>query len=267
MRNKLPRLYVAIGASVASLTLASTSASAINLTKVETMVQPSDWTKLGWAAEGRAGARGGADYEYAIGSNGAKSDNTGQIYRDWTNNGENVNWSLNWNGTIVSFMIGTKTISYDPIGNLSNFGGFSLETQAITELGKVDPGTKMFFSVTQANGTNILNDVSSTSIAPISGKDSEEIFFSSDESILSLAGIARMSWDTGDVNPNAKAARSRLYFKIRGFDTGDHSPDDSVSRVAVSVQSVPEPSSIVSTLVLGAFGVSSLMKRRQEYKV
>jgi hypothetical protein len=45
--------------------------------------------------EGRAGAAGFRDYEFAIGPLGANQQNTGQIYQDWTNNTA-VRWCLQW---------------------------------------------------------------------------------------------------------------------------------------------------------------------------
>lgn len=219
---------------------------AVTLTPVS---EPTGWTDLGWAAEGRAGATGFRDYEYAIGPDGAQADNTGQIYRDWAN-GEDVPWSLTWNGSTAAFTIGAETISYAPVGALSNvFDGFYLLTKSLTRDASVAPGTSMALSVAAVNGVGVA-PVSSVSTAPATGQDLDQFFFRSDTPISSLAGLARLTWDAGDPNPNANDARGAVTFKIRGFDaSGDN-------------QTVPEPGAIAALAALGIWGLGDRWRRR-----
>lgn len=54
--------------------LANLPAQAVTLTPASDLT---GWSDLGWAVEGRAGATGFRDYEYAIGPDGAQANNTG----------------------------------------------------------------------------------------------------------------------------------------------------------------------------------------------
>lgn len=231
-----------------SVLLASLPAQAVTLTPVS---DPTDWTDLGWAVEGRAGATGFRDYEYAIGPDGAQAGNTGQIYRDWTN-GEDVPWSLTWNGSTAAFTLGSQTISYAPVDAASNvFDGFYLLTRSLTRDASVAPGTSMALSVSSVNGAGI-TPVSSVSTAPAAGQDLDQFFFRSDTPISSLAGLARLSWELGAPNPNANDARGAVTFKLRGFDAiGDN-------------QTVPEPGAIAALAALGLWGLGDRWRRRAQ---
>lgn len=248
--NKLMTVSLGIGAGAA--TFALTSASALAITLTPTTPTP-DWTNLGWAAEGRAGAAGFEDYEFAIGPDGAQDNNTGQIYSDWTST-EDLAWSLDWDKITqkASFTVAGESISYsvsDPGSTF--FDGFYLLTRTQTQDGMVDPGTSMFLSVDRVNGEAIA-PVFSESVAPATSgtQDLNQFFFASDTEISSLGGIARLSWD--DLDPNGAAARSRVSFKIRGFDTGNRG-----STLPPS-ESVPEPAAILGLLGISAYLMGSV---------
>ncbi|MEB3279170.1 MAG: choice-of-anchor W domain-containing protein [Lyngbya sp.] len=245
--NQLMVVSATLGLTVGSLTLTQ-AASAVQLQPVTSL--PSDWSPLGWKVEGRAGAFGGADYEFAIGPNGAQADNTGQIYRDWENDVE-VNWFLSWDGTTASFSVDNfAPISYSVFPNSETvFEAFSLLTVAKTETGFVEPGTEIEVAVNQVNGIDV-EGIFSQSVAPNNGVDLNLLAWTSDTLISSLAGTARMSWNT--LNPNQAQARSRLDFQIVGFDINS-TPDTSI----------PEPSSVLSFLSLGVLGLGRLLTRNK----
>lgn len=236
-----------LGLTIGSFWLAE-SASAVQLKPLTSV--PSDLTPLGWKVEGRAGGLGGTDYEFAIGPNGAQADNTGQIYWDWEN-GVEVNWFLNWDGTTALFSVeNLAPISYSVFPpSEAVFDGFSLLTVAKTETGFVEPGTKIEVAVHQVNGIGV-EGIFSQSVAPNIGADLNQLSWASDTLISSLAGTARMSWNT--LNPNQAQARSRLDFQIVGFDINS-TPNTSI----------PEPSSVYSLLSFGVFAFGYLLTKNK----
>lgn len=239
---------LAAGASVLGLVLLSQPAAAIDLTFVhEGDAVPEGWTNLNWTVEGRAGAQGFADWEFAT-----KEDDVHttieQLEWDWQN-GQEVPWLLNWDGNTVSFTLGGQTIAfYQENPPAESLNGFYLWTRATTKSGTVDPGTKIFLEVNEVNGIAV-DPVSSLATAPV-GEGNTDItknYFASDTSITSLSGIANMSWLEGAVNPNLANARSRVGLKIEGF----------------SYASVPEPGTVTGIVAMGMFGVSSVLRRKQ----
>jgi len=239
---------LAAGASVLGLGLLSQPAAAIDLTFVhEGDAVPPGWTNLNWTVEGRAGAKGFADWEFST-----KEDDIhttiDQLEWNWQNDQE-VPWLLNWDGNTVSFTLGGETIAYyqeNPPAQSLN--GFYLWTRATTASGKVDPGTKIFLEVNEVNGIAV-DPVSSFATAPV-GEGNDDItknYFASDTSITSLSGIANMSWLEGSPNPNLANARSRVGLKIEGF----------------SYASVPEPGTVAGIVGIGLFGVSSALLRKK----
>lgn len=260
-KASLLAMSAALGVTAGSLGLAI-PAFAVQLTLVQDPLELSSWTDLGWKVEGRAGAPFGEDYEFAIGPNGAQANNTGQIYRDW-NNGEIVDWSFNWNGQTAKFILAGEEISYslsNPSPNI--FNAFSLLTNVDTNsynspaLGtkKVEEETQIDLIVKTLNGqdatdtSGILNSIFSSSIGQATeAKSLSQKFFSSPEAITSLTGTVKMSWL--NIDPNEIKARSRVSFQIQGYDFQGQS-------------SIPEPTSTLSLLAFGAFGVRSLIKRR-----
>ncbi|MGB3191698.1 MAG: choice-of-anchor W domain-containing protein [Limnoraphis sp.] len=223
-------------------------ANALKLEPITTV--PSDSTSLGWKLEGRAGVFGGADYEFAIGQNGAQADNTGQVYWDWENDVE-VNWFLNWDGTTALFSVeNIDPVSYSVFPNSDAvFEGFYLFTVAKTETGFVEPETEIEVAVNQVNGITV-DQIFSKSVAPSNGVDLNLLAWTSDTLISSLTGTARMRWNT--LNPNQAQARSRLDFQIVGFDL-DSTPKTSI----------PEPSSALSFLTLGVFALGRLWMKNK----
>ena len=233
---------------------------------------PPGFTKL-FEVEGRAGAPGGMDYEFAIGPFGADSNNTGQIYRDWTN-GEIIPFLLNWDGTSAIFSIGSESISFMPDVPV-DFTAWSILTKATTKTGKVDPGTRMEFLLRRArindNPSSILlgrnNNTFSSSIAPAmdGAQDLNEIFFTAPPSVTNInavSGLIRMSWGGGDLNPNQAAARSHVSFEFAGYG---ETPTTAlrVSRPSSQVVAVPEPQpiSLLGLITFGIIGTYSTLKR------
>jgi hypothetical protein len=240
MKISIISALTAVGCTAVSLSI-SAIATAVELTLLESA--PSDWTKLGWKAEGRAGAFEFEDYEFAIGPNGAQADNTGQIYLDW-DNGVDVNWQLDWDGSNILFTVGEETISYTaspPSGAV--FDGFSLLTNVKTEAGFVEPDTHLELTVNTVNAMSVDN-VFLESLAPETGSDLQKFYWESNEIISSLAGTTRLSWDS--LNPNVSRARSRVDFQIVGYDINADSTN------------IPEPATAAGLLTLG--GLMALLK-------
>lgn len=264
--SKTSLLVMSAALGVTAGTLGFTPAFAVQLKLVQDepyAPAPSGWVDLGWKVEGRAGAPLREDYEFAIGPNGAQANNTGQIYRDW-NDSEIVDWSFNWDGQMAKFTVGEEEISYSLLNPSPNiFNGFSLLTNVDTRsydapaLGtkRVEAGTQIDFIVKTLNGEDVtdtsgtVDSVFSSSIGQVAEAQSlNKKFFSSPEAITSLTGTVKMNWL--NINPNEIKARSRVTFQIQGYDFEGET-------------SIPEPTSVLSLLAFGAFGIGSLMKRRQ----
>lgn len=245
MKISIISALTAVGCTMASFSISSI-ATAVELSLVEST--PTDWIDLEWKAEGRAGAFEFEDYEFAIGPNGAQADNTGQIYRDWENGGD-VNWRLDWDGTTVLFTVGEETISYTastPSGAV--FDGFSLLTNVKTEAGFVEPDTHLELTVNTVNEMSVDN-VFLESIAPEMGADLQKFYWESNEIISSLAGTTRLSWNS--LNPNGSRARSRVDFQIVGYDINADSTH------------IPEPTTTAGLLTMGGLMALSKLKKPQ----
>jgi hypothetical protein len=249
----------AIGAILLSLTLISQPAKATNLSLVSTQdtpIPPAGWDDLGWIVEGRAGVKGKGDWEvklseYQYDPIAQKENHVNPLAGDtidWDwQNGVDVPWLLEWDGNKVKYTFGNKpTIDY-----VSNTGlpldAFYLWTRATTTTSPnlVGDGTEMLLKVTGvkevgATSFTIVSGVESSAVAPITNNVTNitKNWFVSDKPIAALQGIARMSWDLADPNPNQKNARSRVGFKIVGFDLEEST-------------SVPEPGVIFGLLAVG----------------
>lgn len=249
IHNKLVATTLAAGASVLGFGMLSQPAAAIDLTFVhEGDTVPEGWTNLNWTVEGRAGAKGFADWEFSTKEDDIHTT-VEQLQWNWQNDQE-VPWLLNWDGNTVSFTLGGQTIAfYQENPPAKSLDGFYLWTRATTKSGKVDPGTEILLNVNAVNGIAV-DPVSSSAIAP-PGEGNTDItknYFASDTSITSLSGIANMSWLEGSPNPNLENARSRVGLKIEGFSTST---------------SVPEPGTVAGIVAMGMFGVTSVLRRKK----
>ncbi|MEM1425655.1 MAG: choice-of-anchor W domain-containing protein [Cyanobacteria bacterium P01_H01_bin.130] len=239
----LSTLGLTAATALASL-MAVPAANAATLTSVSDFSERDTWDKL-FEVEGRAGGRG--DYEYAIGPEGANSENTGTIELDWIN-GEEVAWDLIWDGTTATFSIGGRSISYNSptLVGPNEFDGLYFLAQAKGAGSKISPGTEMFLAIEEINGM-VQTDLDARGVAPESGGNLQRFLFTSDMDITSLSGIARLSWDPDGVNPVAKRAAGRATFKIKGYDATD-------------TMDVPEPGMLLGLLAFG--GIGYLQKKR-----
>lgn len=256
-------MSVALGVALGSLGL-TIPASAIQIYKVtpQPTQTPPEWTNLGWKVEGRAGAdpKVGSsqdDYELAIGPNGAQADLVAQQNWQWENNVD-VDWSLNWDGSTVTYQFGNLApIAYQSSNSTNVFDGFYLLTKSQTLVKPndpktfVDPDTTIDFLVKTVNGEQVTdqfgNNLFSSATSPANGQMLTQPFFYSDEGITSMTGTVKMSWLNR--NPQVGNGRSYVDFQIRGFKTA---------------ASVPEPISTFSLLAFGAIGTASLLKRKQK---
>lgn len=249
VQNKLIATTFAAGASVLGFGLLSESALAIDLKFVQQGdAVPTDWINLNWTMEGRAGAKGVADWEFAT-----KEDDVhktvGQLNWDWQND-QQVPWTLKWDGHTVSFILDGQTIAfYQENPPAESFNGFYLWTRATTESGKVDPGTKILLEVNSVNGIDVDPVWSSATAPDVDGYTNiTKNYFASDTPITSVSGIANMSWLKGAVNPNVANARSRVGLKIEGF--------------SFPSTPVPEPSTGVGIVAIGLLGVGLRLWRK-----
>lgn len=249
---------ISLGIACLGFSLFSTPASAVNFTKFSDADVPSlsGWTDLGWKLEGRAGVKGYGDWEIGIGENIDPLTPTEQLTWDW-DNGETVNWELNWDGSTVNFTFDNRPeLSYtSTVDNSLNFDSFYLWTRATTKTGKVAPHTEIYLEVTEfqelgAVDFTKVSNIFSFATAPESSDETDitKNWFTSDREIAALKGIVRMSWDENAVNPNQARARSLVGFKIVGYD---NNPEPT---------SVPEPGIVLG--LLSVSGVALMQKRR-----
>lgn len=66
-----------------------------------------------------------------------------------------------------------------------------------------------------------------------------------------MSGFARMTWPDDGLNPPDERARDRVAFKIEGFYTAD-----------TDTEPVPEPTSVLGLLTLGAVAVARKSRRQ-----
>ncbi|MGB3401136.1 MAG: putative Ig domain-containing protein [Microcoleaceae cyanobacterium] len=196
---------------------ASSSAAPVTLTPVTNFSEigaiRANSTKL-WSVEGRGG--GISTYEFAIGPSGAQADLHEQAEHVWQN-GEDVPWSLEWQGDEVVFTVAGESISY-PIGDSAVLNTLSLLTKVNTQNGdKVSPGTSMSFSVEEVNGETLSAPISLTSTGVEQGQDLDALFLTSDGEIANISGIARLSWLEDGVNPHSQDSHSHVTFKLSGY--------------------------------------------------
>lgn len=251
-RSGLLSLSLSLGLALGSFSLAP-AVSALTLTK--TPIKTSDWTNLGWKVEGRAGADPQAgsrddDYEIAIGPNGAQADLVAQQNWLWQN-GQTVNWNLNWNGSTAEFKFdGLPPIAYTPAVTTGLFNGLSLFTQVLTNDGKVQPGTALNLLVTTVNGQAVTDQAAQPVFSNSVGPAINQAFYTSNVAIQSLAGTVNLSWPSG-FNPQTASARSRVDFQIQGYTVGQPPVD------------VPEPTATLGLLALGAVGAMAVRQRNR----
>ncbi len=257
---------VVLGATLLGSLSLTTSASAITIQRV---TPAPNWTNLRWKVEGRAGADPNPpvnssqdDYELAIGPNGAQSDLVTQ--QDWVwDNGQDVDWSLNWDSSTVSFQFGNlASISYQPTTSTNVFNGFYLLTKSQVQIrandpnSYVDPDTTIDFLVKTLNGESVTdqfaNSIFSSATSVNTTPTLNQPFFASDVPITSLSGTVKMSWINR--NPQTGNGRSFVDFQIRGFNIKDSA-------------SIPEPTSTLSLLALGTLFAIAALKRQNNQKI
>lgn len=217
--------------------------------------------------EGRAGAPGREDYEWAIGPRGANAANTGQIYRDW-NDGEVVRWCLQWNPSLKrsTFFLAASSSACTgtaPLGAISYTSPIAVSNPTLDlfefvvyskQATSVNAGTTMRLIVDTANGSLLSNPYNLLATAGSSefGAAITPFFV---PAVTSLSGTVTMDW--GAINPNAAKARSRVGFQIKGFDppvTGITTSDD-------PLVSTPEPNLVLSFAAL--LGTGWLLRRNR----
>ncbi|WP_439341614.1 putative Ig domain-containing protein [Vacuolonema iberomarrocanum] len=170
-------------------------------------------TKL-WSVEARSGGR--STYEVAIGPNGAQADLHEQMEYVWQN-GQDVLWSLEQQGSQVVFTMAGKSIRY-PAADTAALNAFSLLTKVNTKnASKVSPGTSMAVSIQSVNGEAVSEPITLASVGPENGQDLDELFFSLDGTATTITGTMRLSWPTEGVNPYQKNSQSRVTFKLSGY--------------------------------------------------
>jgi hypothetical protein len=265
-------ISVALGTTLAGLTLTSQAASAFTL-EFDGNTKPTSYAPKLFEAEIRAGVKGTGDYEGTIGPEGATKPNAGSVQINWQD-ANPYNWTLTWNPStaIARFTLNGQTLTWNASSYLTDpslrkWNALGLVARAKTQDGKVDPGTSINLTLTEVNnqtidytdGTNPYTFSGLSAIAPGTAglQDLQQIYFSANplsNTITRLEGTVSMDWDT--LNPNAAAARSLLYMEIKAYDPP-------VPQVA----SVPEPASILGILSIGVFGATSALKRKKDTKI
>lgn len=206
-------------------------------------------------SEWRAGVGGPGDYEAAIGPNGANYPLAGTFDIDWKN-GQSVVWDLQYTSSngISQLTMNGKTVTYD-----SPQAGFFKNLALVAKVqdrddGLVAPGTSIGIQITDVNGCGPSCDFSNTSTSALFDTQlTQANYFSSDTTITSLVGKVVISWTTQDPQPPGKGARSSVAVQLKGFD-----PSSSIDPQST----IPEPSSILGLLAVGAFGTLFRIKSK-----
>lgn len=260
--KKWQMIPVLLGLTAAGL--AAQPATALTLNLVQSGIA-SDPHPVGFGSElklfeseWRAGVDGPGDYEAAIGPNGANTPIAGQFEIDWGNNQEVV-WDLQYESidgvSKLTMFDGTnaQTVTYDS-PNAGIFENFALIAKVKDRPdGLVALGTSIEIQITDINGCGPSCDFSNTLTSALYDTQlTQANYFTSDTPITSMVGKVVMRWTSQDPQPAGKGARGSVAVQLKGYDPDNIAP----------ASGIPEPSSILGLLAVGAFGAMSRIKSK-----
>ena len=222
------------------------------------------------------GIVGGVSKEFFFGDNGSSTGQP-QDSADFTwSDATQYNWTLTWNTTTNVAQFSADTLAnpiqfdFDEGGfadpTLDKFNAFGLITKVDgRDSDSIESGTTMTLNVDQIEFSNgdVISDLStvgddSVSSTTTSGNQvfDKQFYVLSDTDRANGVEITEMtgtfSLDWGTFNPQTRNANARATFELKLFDP----PAD-----GASPESTPEPASIISLLMLGAFGLRSCSKK------
>lgn len=245
------------------------------------------WTDNGWETVTRAGALG--DWQQAVSEEGTgglpfppRSQHQVVDFR-WVN-GRNNPFRIEWDGTVGRFIINPESgpsvtnpsrrrydLDITPPDPLTNqLQGASAFCKSDTT-DQAPPDTQIFFRVTSVvtNTGQTVNvnqtfslSCQGTAVNPIDIRNMN--FFFSDLGVgplQAINGFIRMSWPPNSVNPQLNNARSDIQLQIKPIGRFIQ-PTVTTLSDEVEIQSVPEPTSVISLLVLGGLGTGMTLKRK-----
>ncbi|NET48228.1 MAG: PKD domain-containing protein, partial [Merismopedia sp. SIO2A8] len=207
-----------------------------------------------WAMDGRAG--GITTYEFAIGPNGAQSDLAQQAEHTWEN-GEPVEWTLNWNDDTVIFTINGQTMTYD-IGDNALFNALSIYTKVnTTSANRVAEGTRIELNIHSVNGETLDEIVSLESLGPNHGQDLDQLMLLNAHSFATLSGTTRLFWPDDAPNPHRTNSQSRVTFSFSGYQLDDI--NSAIKQANPIVSSIYDPITVddVTSVALGGTDIDS----------
>ena len=232
---------LALGITTIGLFMVPDSAQAMTLvnntnftdTDFNSLIDSGKFSEL-FVAEGRIGDRGSkATYELSINDDvqkGAKPVTEEQF--NW-GNGEKYDFSLEYNGSMVNYILGGETLSTEKFNGPINSIFFRTSAGANTTTSL----TNLVF-----NGTAIGDLISSES----SRRDIDYLQLNNVSSPFKITGKASISWQTNNNNkPNTKNSLNAFQIKV------GNSP----------ATSVPEPGTIGAIFITGMAGFALKKKK------
>lgn len=241
---------LALGVAAVGLLMAPNSAQAVsfvNRTDLENndkafnaLIDNGQFSEL-FVAEGRIGDRGkAATYELSINDDIQKKQGlpVTEEQFDWEN-GETYDFTLEYNGSTVNYMLGNQTLSTNEFSGPIN--SIFLRTSA---------GKKTSTSLTNLmfNGTAIDDLISSdTHYRDIDYLQLNNISSSS----FTITGTASMSWQETEETINTKNSLNAFQIKV-----GNSTP-----------ASVPEPGTIGAIFITGMSGLGLSKKKKKEEEI
>lgn len=238
---------LALGVAALGLLIAPNSAQAMNLVnhtddfndqKFNALIDNGEFSEL-FVGEGRIGDRGkAATYELSINDDvekGAKPVTQSQF--DWAN-GEEYDFTLEYDGNTVNYMLGGQTLSTNDFSGPINsiFFRTSAGKQTTTAL------TNLMF-----NGTAIDDLISSDT----DRRDIDYLQLDDISSSFTITGKASISWDSQGTKPNTKNSLNAFQIKV------GNSP----------ATSVPEPGTIGAIFITGMTGLGLSKKKKKDEEI
>jgi|GEM_PF-4673392 len=249
---------LSVGASVVGLTLTCASASAVQLTAVDSFSQD----KSLWKVESIIG---GSGKELFLSNNGSNGLNP--VSADWTwVDALSFNWRLAWQGSSASFTLFSgaldnsfsETITYE-VGD-APVNGLEMITRVDgRNNSKVAAGTTANLRLKTLNEQDISDlNIQSTAVG-VAGTDTwHKVSIASNDLLNGFNLTGDITFDWFDFNPQSKNAGSRLQFQLEGnYDPNFEDMPDS--------EQVPEPISPAGLGgVLLGLGVNRLVTGKRE---
>jgi hypothetical protein len=264
-KNILGLISLVLGTAATSLALTDSPASAATLIKAGSneavFTTTYAITRIG-EVEGNAGGLG---KELFFGFNGAGTGVQNSKDLTWSD-ARQFNWNLTWNPTTnqAQFTVVNPVSGLPPVLNytfasttLDRFNAFGLLAKANAPSSRLSEGTTIDLKVNSVSFSDSTSQtLSDAYVSATSTVGSPEIInklfyvLSSEDrdvgtEITAMSGTFSLDWTT--INPQRQNANSRMSFELVMYD-----PPAAIAPSLTESTSVPEPTSIIGLLSLGA---------------